>query len=147
MHGAFLNELVNIEPVIKDENKLEALVLDFVREKMADRFEEQEGKVKTIKALKSKILSLEERYVDGELDKELYQKYRQKHEQEIREMEAELGKSNISSSNLELAVKKGISILCVIIVCFSNVTWNSQFDEPDKIEKSSWVISRILSQL
>jgi site-specific DNA recombinase len=110
MHAAFLNELVKIEPVINDETKLEQLVLEFVKEKMADRFDEQEGKAKTIKVLKSKILSIEERYVDGELDKELYQKYRQKHEQEIREMEAEMSNSNISSSNLELAVKKGISI-------------------------------------
>jgi hypothetical protein len=45
---------VKIEPVIKDEKKLENLVLNFVKEKMADHFEEQHGKAKTITALKSK---------------------------------------------------------------------------------------------
>jgi site-specific DNA recombinase len=110
MNQAFLNELERIESVIKDEIKLESLVLEFVKEKMANRLEEQEGKVKTINALKSKILSLEERFVEGELEKDLYQKYRQKHEQEIREIEVEMSKSKFSSSNLEMAVKKGISI-------------------------------------
>jgi site-specific DNA recombinase len=110
VHQAFLNELVKLEPVIKDEQKLENLVLNFVKEKMADHFEEQHGKAKTITALKSKIVSLEERYVDGVLEMELYHKYRQKFEQEIRELEQEMSKSHLSSSNLEMAVKKGISI-------------------------------------
>ena len=42
VHKAFLKELDNIQPIIKDEKKLEQTVLTFVKEKFADRLVVQE---------------------------------------------------------------------------------------------------------
>jgi len=110
VHEAFLKELDNIQPIIKDEKKLEQTVLTFVKEKLADRLVVQEESKKNISSLKGKIKSLEERYVEDEIEKELYIKYKSKYELEIKAIEQELNKSQLSSSNLELAVKKGITI-------------------------------------
>ena len=65
---------------------------------------------KKISLFKGKIKSLEERYVEDEIEKELYIKYKSKYELEIKAIEQDLSKSQLSSSNLEIAVKKGITI-------------------------------------
>lgn len=65
---------------------------------------------KKISLFKGKIKNLEERYVEDEIEKELYVKYKSKYELEIKAIEQELSKSQLSSSILEIAVKKGITI-------------------------------------
>ena len=110
VHAAFLKELAAIEPKIKDDKRLEDAVLKLVKEKLGDLLVEQEGINNNIGSLKSKINSLEERFIEGELDKELYLKYKQKYEEEIGVLEKKISRNPISSSNLEMAVKKAVSI-------------------------------------
>ena len=58
-----------------------------------------------------KIESLEERYINQELTKELYDKYRLKYLDEKKQLEEENIKGDFKSSNLEKAVKNGLEIL------------------------------------
>ena len=110
VHEAFLSELSKMEPRIKDAKKLESLVITFVKDKLAERLGNQEEIKKQISLLKSKINQLEVRYVENDLEKELYLKYRKLYDDELKKMEQEIGKTVITSSNLEIAVQKGISI-------------------------------------
>jgi hypothetical protein len=47
-----------------------------------------------------------QRYIEENIDKDLYIKFKRKYEEEIKELEKELTNSSLSSSNLEIAVKK-----------------------------------------
>ena len=110
VHEAFLNEMIKMQPKIKDEKKLEKIVFSFVKEKLADRLVIQEGSKKKITLLKEKINKLEERYIEENIEKHLYIKFKNKYELEIKELELELTNNSLSSSNLEIAVQKGIRL-------------------------------------
>ena len=60
--------------------------------------------------LKEKLNRLEKRYVEEDIEKDLYIKYKELYESELKELDNELRTSSFSSSNLESAVKKGIKI-------------------------------------
>ena len=58
-----------------------------------------------------KIESIEERFINQELTKELYDKYRLKYLDEKKQLEEENVKGDFKSSNLEKAVKNGLEML------------------------------------
>lgn len=53
---------------------------------------------------------LEERFIEGELTKELFEKYSKKYEAEKKELEQKLSNQTINSSNLEKIIEKGLEI-------------------------------------
>jgi hypothetical protein len=53
---------------------------------------------------------VEEKFIMGEIKKELYDKYTTRYEGEMHLLSAELGKAAINSSNLEKAVEKCLQI-------------------------------------
>ena len=53
---------------------------------------------------------IEERYVTGELTKDLYEKFEVKYNKERENIKTELEKSSFDSSNLEMVVEKCLSI-------------------------------------
>jgi site-specific DNA recombinase len=65
---------------------------------------------KRISEIRSQLESIEEKFVLGKLNEDLYQKYMEKNTGEIKELEHELSKSSTESSNLEKAVEKGLAI-------------------------------------
>ena len=64
-----------------------------------------------ITELNDKMESLEERFINQELTKELYDKYRLKYQDEKKQLEEENVKGDFKSSNLEKAIKNGMEIL------------------------------------
>jgi len=56
---------------------------------------------KQLSLLKSKIDTIEERFAIGEIDNEIYKKFKAKYEAEEKELESNLFSSTISSSNLQ----------------------------------------------
>ena len=52
----------------------------------------------------------EERFIDGDLTKELFEKYQSKFEEEKAELEQKLANQHFDSSNLEKIIDKGMSI-------------------------------------
>ena len=53
---------------------------------------------------------MEERFAIGEINKEIYEKFKVKYQSEINDLESNLFNSSISSSNLEKAIKKALRV-------------------------------------
>ena len=51
------------------------------------------------------------RFIEKEITKELFDKYKEKYAQENKELEQEIANSDFKHSNLEKMIKKGVSIL------------------------------------
>ena len=72
---------------------------------------ENEANVKKqLSQLKSKIDTIEERFAIGEIDKEIYNKFKAKYESEEKKLELNLFSSTISSSNLQIAIDKALKM-------------------------------------
>jgi len=65
---------------------------------------------KTITELSTKIESIEERYALGELDNAIYKKFRNKYENQKDELQSKIENPSLSSSNLELAIDKALTL-------------------------------------
>ena len=65
---------------------------------------------KQLSQLKSKIDTIEERFAIGEIDKEIYIKFKAKYESEEKKLESNLFSSTISSSNLQIAIDKALKM-------------------------------------
>ena len=65
---------------------------------------------KQLTALKSKTDTIEERFAVGEIDKEIYQKFKSKFNDEQNQLELNLIQPKISSSNLQKAINKAIKM-------------------------------------
>ena len=81
-----------------------------IKELCKDRFQEQDLARKQLKEVNKKIEKIEERFVLGEIDEELYQKYVPKYREERDSIAEELGQGALNLSNLEKTVEKAISI-------------------------------------
>lgn len=72
---------------------------------------ENESSVKKqISRLQSKLETMEERFAIGDINKEIYEKFKVKYQSEINVLESNLFNSSISSSNLEKAIKKALRV-------------------------------------
>ncbi len=65
-----------------------------------------------LKAINEKIDKIQERYVIGEIDQELYQKFIQKFKTEKEGIEEEINKSGFKSSNLDFYIDKSLKLFC-----------------------------------
>ena len=90
---------------------IEAQVKEIVSQKFNDKLQEDVSVKRKITELTDKIESLEERFINQELTKELYDKYRLKYLDEKKQLEEENIKGDFKSSNLEKAIKNGLEIL------------------------------------
>ncbi|MCB9223114.1 MAG: recombinase family protein [Crocinitomicaceae bacterium] len=59
-----------------------------------------------------KLESIEERFATGEINSEIFNKYSQKYNQELDEIDQKLENPEFVSSNLNSAIKKAVSIAC-----------------------------------
>ncbi|MDE3236954.1 MAG: recombinase family protein [Bacteroidota bacterium] len=107
----FMQEMAKLKVEDKHRDKIEGRVKELVFAKFENNKAELEAKRRRLGELLKKIESLEERYIEGELDRELYEKYMSKYKSEREEMREEIENANLESSNLEKAIKKGLEIL------------------------------------
>ena len=105
LHQMFQN-LVSAFHIDKDEQEVIKVVLS---EQMNVFFKSKSEDSKKLKAQKSevqkKLDAIEERFVIGEIDRSLYNKFKPKFEKEIIEIEQELNSMGNYSSNLNKALK------------------------------------------
>ena len=92
------------------ERRLADLIAEQLQLKLADKEKEQSVLKRKLTEARDRLEKLEYRFVSGELDKSLFEKYREKFEIEVGQITQDLGNNPISSSNLEKAVKKGLAI-------------------------------------
>ncbi|MFV0267523.1 MAG: hypothetical protein ACK5HT_10360, partial [Draconibacterium sp.] len=99
MHEMFREML---RPFQIGEEELELVKLQ-IEEHLATFFKSQIDETKVLKTklteIKQKLEAIEERFVIGEIDRALYQKFRPKYEKEFHEIENELNKTGRYSSN------------------------------------------------
>jgi site-specific DNA recombinase len=110
LNGLFSEKLhqLTYNPVI--EKPLKNLILESIHLKLADFEKEQAMAKRRVTEMRDKMEQLEMRFVNGEIDKTLFDKYRQKFELELSQLESEITKNPYSSSNLEKAVDNGFDI-------------------------------------
>ena len=110
---------------------LEKKVLDVINEKLKD--EQQDSRIikDKLRELQVKKINLEERFINEEIPLDLYKKYNEKYNLEEQALKQEMGNYLEISSNLEIAIKKGLKIAQNI----GQVWVSSDFDNKTKIQK------------
>ena len=104
-HSQFKNLLSKYEvngvklEILKDQVRDEFLKI--IKEKVTDKKALQ----MSIKEIKKKVESIEERFVTGEIDKSLYEKFKLKYEAELTQKRELLDGEKIKSSNLEKCIE------------------------------------------
>ena len=115
MHELFKNAL-KLFRVGKEEFEIVKAQLE---EQTALFFKSRIEQVKYLKEnlneLKKKRDAMEERYVIGEIDRNLYEKYQPRYEKECAEIEVKLGKTDNYSSNLEKVQKYALKMSCNLL--------------------------------
>ena len=110
---------------------IEKKVIEIIKAKFKDETQTAtiiESKLNEIEVKKTK---LEERFIDGEVPLELYNKYIEKFKQESNDLRQQIGNHQELSSNLEIAIKKGFKIAENI-----DLVWaSSDFDHKTKLQK------------
>ena len=98
--------------------------------RLESQLKEQQQIKSKITELIHKIEKLEERYVQGEIEVPLFQKFSQKYQTEKAELEKMLPQTEINSSNLSKIVEKGLKIAVNL-----SETWAlSHFDDKRKLQ-------------
>ncbi|MEZ4924323.1 MAG: recombinase family protein [Crocinitomicaceae bacterium] len=110
LHLSFRTLLTSFEvdkkfaPVIRD------VMMFKIKELSESRFENTKEIKKTLTGLKNKLEQIEERYVTGEIDKDLFQKYSEKYKTEVIQIEKEIDRTSNFSSNLEKCISSALEI-------------------------------------
>lgn len=110
LNSLFENEIAKLEIKGSMEKTLSTLIMEQLQLKLADRITEQAAMKRKITEAKERIEKLEWRFVNGEIDKALYDKYNQKMQEEVLQLTQEMNEDNFSSSNFEKAIKKGLQM-------------------------------------
>ena len=110
---------------------LEKKVLDVINEKLKDEHQDSKIIKDKLKELQVKKINLEDRFINEEIPLDLYKKYNEKYNLEEQALKQEMGNYLEISSNLEIAVKKGLKIAQNI----GQVWVSSDFDNKTKIQK------------
>ena len=114
----------------KYREKIELKVKELVTEKLKDQIKAKESQKKKITELANKIDQLELRFIEREISKDLYEKYKEIYSLEKKQLEEESTKSQIKSSNLEKAIKKGVEILSNPLLLWER----SDYDDKQRLQ-------------
>jgi polyhydroxyalkanoate synthesis regulator phasin len=107
------------------------LMLEKIKARLSNAVDESKLLRKTIIEKKGQLESLEEKFIMGEITKELYNKYSIRYNDEIQLLNSEFEKSYIKSSNFEKAVEK-----CLEIAQNISAAWVSAgFENKQRLQK------------
>lgn len=110
LHELFKAELKKYEFDKQHLTKLEARISLLLEQRMQSSLDE----LKTQRIQKSKteklLESIEEKFIAGDIDKELYEKYSSKYKETLKEIASKTENSVNSSSNFKKAISKGLEI-------------------------------------
>lgn len=84
-----------------------------------------------MKGIEENLNKIEERFVIGEIDGSLYQKYAKKCKQEKEGIEKEIQKNSLDSSNLETYIDNSLELLCNL----HNIWRLGNYNEKQKFQK------------
>ena len=110
IHTQFQNILSSIEYNKKYKNKLKEILIHKLQNQYVSNQLDETVNLKRISELKSQIDTLEERYALGKIEKEPFKKFTAKYKEEITILYAELDENKNLSSNITIAIEKGLQI-------------------------------------
>ena len=110
LHTTFTDDLktYQLEPKYRDIVKE---VMTYTYDNITKELRTRKKSIKkTITELNKKIESIEERYALGEVDNTIYKKFKDKYETQKDELQSKIENPTVSSSNLELAIDKALTL-------------------------------------
>lgn len=110
LNKKFEQAIQNFEYDQKYQERLRKILTEKLKVHFADAEASEKNSRKRISELKGQLEKVEERFVLGEISKEQYMKFSSLYEQQIKNIELEIGQFEKISSNLEKAVEKGLVI-------------------------------------
>ncbi len=131
LNRLFIGEMSKLEFKAQHMKKLEDLIARILQEKLSDKLQEQAEMKRRLTALLQKQEQLEVRFIEGEITRDLFDKYRQKYEQELTELQQEIEKTAVNSSNLEKAVQKGLELAQNV----RQIWVSSEYEEKQRLQK------------
>ncbi len=132
MHEQFkaLLNMYQIKPEYKAPLKL--AIKDVINELQTASSQSAKPLKDNLAALKKKLEALEERYVIGDLEKDLYLRYSSKYRDEIRELEQEISGMVVNLSNLDHLLDKTLSVASEMQFLWQN----GDFRTKQKLQKT-----------
>lgn len=130
LNSLFSEELRKYEYNKKHSQNLRRKISMIINESLKHYLQNQMQMKRELTELNGKMEKLEARFIEGELTKELFEKYQSKFKADKATLEQKLAIQNIDSSNLEKIIDKGLSIAEKL-----NTKWlSSDFDNKQKLQ-------------
>ena len=131
LNGLFMEELRKFEYNKKQARNVRSEITRLLNEKLSDYFKEQVFSKKQLTELNNKIEKLEERFINGDIPKELYEKYLLKFKNEKEELKQKSPSQGFDSSNLEMIIDKGLKLAENL----SSLWLSRDFDDKQKLQR------------
>ena len=106
----FAEELKRFEFDKKYMTEIKDVVTNVITEKLKNQINERDLIQRKIKETEKKLESLEMRFIDGEINRELFEKYSAVYKTQIADLREKISVYEIKSSNLEKAIEKGLQL-------------------------------------
>jgi site-specific DNA recombinase len=110
LNNRFQQILSSIEYNKKYKSKLKEILVDKLQNQYTSNQFDEKINTKRIVELQSQLDTLEERYVLGKIEKEQYDKFAIKYQEQIDALRYEIEQNKNLSSNLNIAIEKGLNI-------------------------------------
>ncbi len=132
LNGLFIKELEQFEFAKIHRSELRDSLTHFVTKKLADQINERAAIEARVSELKKKIEGLEMRYIEQEIDRPMFEKYSALFKSQLLELEESLTIVQVSSSNLEKMINKGLEMA----ENMSDLWGSSNFDDKRKLQNA-----------
>ena len=126
----FKNELSKFTIQDKFKDKIKERVRQIVYTKFEEQLKEQAAMKKKITEIENKLEQLEIRFIEGEISKELFDKYTQSYKKEREQLEREMANNDFESSNIDKAITKGVELLLKPLVLWED----SDYDDKQRLQ-------------
>ncbi|MGJ8661469.1 MAG: recombinase family protein, partial [Bacteroidota bacterium] len=131
LHKQFETKLNNFSIDDKYYDSIKEVII-YTYDSMTNEIRNKEAYIKKqISELQQKLDTLQERFVIGEIEKELYVKFSEKFKNEINQFNSELINPEISSSNLQKALDKALTMSQKL----SEIWVNGNLEQKQQIQK------------
>jgi site-specific DNA recombinase len=111
-HSSFKELLSNFQFTFN--GKLTEILSEVMKIKLEELSKDDSNEIATTKTkitqMNKELEAIEERFATGKIDQTIYTKFSKKYKQEISELEEKLSNPNMSSSNLEKCIEKGLKL-------------------------------------
>lgn len=130
LNDLFIANLTNFEYQKKYKPALKKILLQTLKNKTSNAITESRLIKKKISEKHSQIEKLEVKFVEGDINKELYEKFNSKYQKEVEILEKELTNYDFHSSNFEMVIEKSLEIAQNI----SSAWVSASFEKKQKLQ-------------